>query len=69
MSEFQQQALRLAVQQQSLPWLETLRAQAADSWLGTAWPTRKTEHWKYTSLQSLQKNNPPLAMAGLELRF
>ncbi len=58
MSEFQQQALRLAAQQQSLPWLETLRAQAADSWLGTAWPTRKTEHWKYTSLQSLQKNIP-----------
>ncbi len=58
MSEFQQQALRLAAQQQSLPWLDALRAQAADSWLSSAWPTRKTEHWKYTPLQSLQKNIP-----------
>jgi len=58
MSEFQQQALRLAAQQQSLPWLEALRAQAADSWLSKSWPTRKTEHWKYTPLQSLQKNIP-----------
>ena len=58
MSEFQQQALRLAAQQQSLPWLNALRAQAADTWLSKAWPTRKTEHWKYTPLQSLQKNIP-----------
>jgi Fe-S cluster assembly protein SufD len=55
MSEFQRQALRLAAQQKSLPWLQTLRAQAANDWLAQAWPTRKTEHWKYTPLQFLQK--------------
>lgn len=55
MSEFQRQALRLAAQQKPLPWLQTLRAQAANDWLAQAWPTRKTEHWKYTPLQYLQK--------------
>lgn len=56
-TEFQQQALRLAAQQKSLPWLQTLREKAANDWLAQSWPTRKTEHWKYTSLQSLQKQS------------
>ena len=55
MSEFQRQALRLAAQQKPLPWLQTLRTQAANDWLAQVWPTRKTEHWKYTPLQFLQK--------------
>ena len=58
MSDFQQQALRLAARQQVLPWLQELRVQAADAWLAQPWPTRKTEHWKYTPLQSLQKDTP-----------
>lgn len=55
MSDFQQHAVRLAAQQQSPEWLASLRQQAAAKWLQTAWPTRKTEHWKYTPLLPLQK--------------
>ncbi len=58
MSDFQQLALQLATQQQSPVWLNGLRAQAAVDWQKVIWPTRKTEHWKYTSLASLQKNVP-----------
>lgn len=58
MSDFQQQALQLAAQQQSPAWLGALRTQAANDWPKVIWPTRKTEHWKYTSLASLQKNIP-----------
>jgi Fe-S cluster assembly protein SufD len=58
MSDFQQQALQLAAQQQSPAWLGNLRAQAANDWQHVIWPTRKTEHWKNTSLASLQKNSP-----------
>lgn len=58
MSDFQQQALQLAAQQQSPAWLGNLRAQAANDWQQVTWPTRKTEHWKNTSLASLQKNIP-----------
>lgn len=56
MTDFQQQALKLAAQQQSPVWLEALRTQAANDWQNVIWPTRKTEHWKYTSLASLQKS-------------
>lgn len=58
MTDFQQQALLLAAQQQSPLWLNGLRTQAAFDWQKIIWPTRKTEHWKYTSLASLQKNIP-----------
>jgi Fe-S cluster assembly protein SufD len=57
-TEFQQQALRLAAQQQPLQWLNALRAQAQTAWLTAAWPTKKTERWMYTPLQSLQTNIP-----------
>lgn len=57
MSDFQQQALQLAAQQTSPTWLAGLRAQAAKDWPNIIWPTRKTEHWKYTPLVSLQKTN------------
>lgn len=60
MSDFQQQALQLAAQQQSPAWLGDLRAQAVNDWQGVSWPTRKTEHWKNTSLASLQKNSPQI---------
>lgn len=55
MTDFQHQAIKLASQQQSLSWLESLRTSATDNWLAQAWPTRKTEHWKYTPMQGLQK--------------
>ena len=58
MSDFQQQALKLAAQQQSPAWLADIRARAANDWSNVVWPTRKTEHWKYTPLASLQKNIP-----------
>ncbi len=54
MSQFQQQAVRLAAQQQSPDWLTGLRHDGADQWLRAAWPTRKTELWKYTPLLPLQ---------------
>ena len=57
MADFQQQALTLASQQKSPAWLAALRSQAADDWRNVQWPTRKTEHWKYTSLASLQKTS------------
>jgi len=55
MSDFQQHALQLALKQQSPAWLAPLRAQAVNNWKSASWPTRKTEHWKYTSLVQLQK--------------
>jgi len=55
MADFQQNALMLASRQNSPEWLAGLRAQAAIDWHSLIWPTRKTEHWKYTSLASLQK--------------
>lgn len=57
MTDFQQQALLLAAQQHAPVWLNELRQQGAQTWQSTVWPTRKTEHWKYTSLVSLQKDN------------
>lgn len=55
MTDFQQQAILLAAQQQPVSWLQDFRARAANDWLAQTWPTRKTEHWKYTPLQGLQK--------------
>ncbi len=55
MSDFQHQAIRLTAQQQPLTWLEELRNKATDEWLAQPWPTRKTEHWKYTPMQGLHK--------------
>jgi len=56
MTDFQQQALHLAAQQQETPdWLAELRRSGARQWLHTTWPTRKTELWKYTPLAPLQK--------------
>lgn len=57
MSDFQQQAIRLAAQQKSPEWLAGLRQEAAEAWLQASWPTRKTELWKYTPLLPLQKDS------------
>lgn len=55
MSDFQQQALQLAGQQDSPDWLTELRNSGARQWLKAPWPNRKTEQWKYTPLAPLQK--------------
>ncbi len=55
MSDFQQQAVKLAGRQNSPEWLAALRYEGAEQWLNTPWPTRKTEAWKYTPLRSLQE--------------
>lgn len=67
MTDFQQQALNLAAQQQSPTWLGALRTQAANDWQNVIWPTRKTEHWKYTSLASLQKSTLDLINSPVHL--
>jgi Fe-S cluster assembly protein SufD len=56
MSDFQQQAVQLAAQQQAPEWLSALRYAGAEQWLQAGWPTRKTELWKYTPLMPLQKS-------------
>ncbi|TGG90396.1 Fe-S cluster assembly protein SufD [Natronospirillum operosum] len=57
MTDFQQQALQLAQQQTAPDWLQDLRAAGAERWSATPWPTRRTEHWKYTPLAPLQKTD------------
>ncbi|MGK0418804.1 MAG: Fe-S cluster assembly protein SufD, partial [Halopseudomonas sp.] len=58
MTDFQRHALALAEQQTSPEWLAPLREQGAARWAATAWPTRKTEMWKYTPLTPLQNDCP-----------
>jgi Fe-S cluster assembly protein SufD len=48
-----QAAADLASVVQGLPWLEGHRRHALERWLGAPLPTRKTEAWKYTSLEAL----------------
>lgn len=61
-AEFQQHALALAAAQSASmlqsekppAWMTSLREQGAADFARTPWPGRKTEQWKYTSLQSFQ---------------
>lgn len=58
MTDFQQQAVQLASQQQGSPdWLDTLRFEGTEQWLQAKWPSRRTELWKYTPLQALQRHD------------
>ncbi len=50
-------AARLAQQAPALPWLTERREAALAKWLESPWPTRKTEAWKYTSLDALAQGN------------
>jgi len=54
MSEFQSHALMLAQQSTGLAWLSGEKQACAKLWQAEKWPTRKTEAWRYTSLQSLE---------------
>lgn len=53
--DFQHLALQLAGAQTSAPWLDALRFSGSEQWLAAAWPGRRTELWKYTPLQALQR--------------
>lgn len=53
-SAFQQHALKLAAQQNTPALLAAMRAEGAEAFARATWPGRKTEQWKYTSLQALQ---------------
>ncbi|MEE4660946.1 MAG: Fe-S cluster assembly protein SufD [Halieaceae bacterium] len=56
MSEFTQQLL---VESDGPAWLAPLRERGRARWTGTDRPTRKTEDWKYTSLQPLDRSFAP----------
>lgn len=55
LSGFQQRALKLAaLQSDTVPQiLHSVRERGADVFSRTAWPGRKVENWKYTSLRAL----------------
>ncbi|MGI9284625.1 MAG: Fe-S cluster assembly protein SufD [Pseudomonadales bacterium] len=53
----QEGAAKLAQQTPPLPWLADQRDSALASWLDRPWPTRKTEDWKYTSLDVLAQGD------------
>jgi Fe-S cluster assembly protein SufD len=40
---------------QNPDWLRTINASGQTLWRSASWPTRKTEHWKYTSLRQLEQ--------------
>lgn len=73
MSDFMQQALDSA--QAAAPlWLQDWQGAGRQRWEASVLPGRKTEQWKYTSLQSLQRDYSPassgsvmLAEAGIDL--
>lgn len=54
MSDFMQQPIREAPQL-APAWLRPLQQRGREAWQQTQLPTRKTEAWKYTSLQALQQ--------------
>ena len=71
--DFMQQSLDNAAAN-APPWLEDYLEDGRARWEASPMPTRKTEQWKYTSLQSLQAGYAPasdgaivLADAGIEL--
>ncbi|MDO6746040.1 Fe-S cluster assembly protein SufD [Gilvimarinus sp. 1_MG-2023] len=55
MGVLQTRVLELAEQQSAPDWLSGLREQGAERFAATPWPTRRTEHWKYTPLAGLAK--------------
>lgn len=61
MSDFIAQGAQLAAdslgENSTTPWLSSLNKMARERWLKQAFPTRKTESWKYTSLRDLGSQN------------
>lgn len=69
MSEFQQHTLAIAQQKNSLAWLAEETASAASDWQNAVWPNRKTEHFKYLPINSLQKDLPAQAEGTASFDF
>jgi Fe-S cluster assembly protein SufD len=47
--------MQVQLPQQNPDWLEKINAAGNAVWRNTTWPTRKTEHWKYTALRPLEQ--------------
>ncbi|MGN0921412.1 MAG: Fe-S cluster assembly protein SufD [Cellvibrio sp.] len=58
MSEFQQHTLAIAQRRKPLAWFAAEANGAMSDWQNAAWPNRKTEHFKYLPINSLQKDFP-----------
>ncbi len=56
MSDFVKQASSFT-SENKLTWLEAFQSQNEDEWNTVAFPHRKTEHWKYTSLRWLEQGD------------
>jgi Fe-S cluster assembly protein SufD len=65
MTDFMQQALTSAAEV-APAWLQDWLRDGRGRWEDSSLPTRKTEHWKYTSLESLRETFAP-AVAGVML--
>lgn len=57
MGVLQSRVIDLAAEQSAPEWLSDLRSQGAARFAATPWPTRRTEHWKYTPLAALAKKD------------
>ncbi|MFC3150239.1 Fe-S cluster assembly protein SufD [Litoribrevibacter euphylliae] len=55
--DYAAQAAQFAEQTSAPAWLDSLKAEGIKAFGEHAWPTRKTEHWKYTNLSALTKAN------------
>lgn len=55
MGVLQTRVLELAAEQSAPPWLADLRQRGAERFAAAPWPTRRTEHWRYTPLAALAK--------------
>ncbi len=53
--DFQALALALSRGLAPVPGLQAVRDQGREEWRAAAWPTRRTELWKYTPLSALQR--------------
>lgn len=62
-------AARLYADLPAPAWIETLRETARTTFTGLPWPTRKTEAWKYTSLEALDENDYLRRTAQVSPRF
>lgn len=57
MNKFQESQIQLVSQQSAPAWLESTRAAGRQAFADSAWPTRKTEAFKYCSLKALADNS------------
>ncbi len=57
MSEIISKAAELAKKIEGPEWLNSFRTLGLTQWQQAKWPTRKTEHWKYSSLRAFNEND------------